>query len=63
MVDPRFEEVKNIVIREASSWESVPQSSVEEAVRVVLPPYKWNTNGMRMSQHGMAGPSREGLNW
>lgn len=38
MVDPRFEEVSILVVRKASSWESVPQSSDswEKTVRMEL---------------------------
>lgn len=48
MVDPRLEQVK-IVIEEASSWESIPQSSgsSEEASQVELTFHQWNTKGIR----------------
>lgn len=49
LVDPKLKEV-DCNGREASSWESAPQSdsSGEEAVWVEFPPYQRNMKGMNM---------------
>lgn len=46
-LNPRLEQVKSVEIRDASCWESVPQSagSWEEVTRVDLMEYKGNEAG------------------
>lgn len=68
MVDPRFEEVKLIVIREAYFKEFVSKanSSWEENVQAGLAPYQWNMNRMKMSKPcvpAMKRSSCEALDW
>lgn len=47
-VDTGIEVAKVLVIGEASLQESVPQSSLKEAVCVEFPSYQGNTNEVRM---------------
>lgn len=65
MVDPKLEQVKILMILEASSWEAVQQSSGywEEAFRVELTYYQFNTKGIslvRYNLRAMTCVSREG---
>lgn len=64
MVKPRLEQAQIIVIWEATSWVSVPQSSVPcgESARVKLVFQQWYTKEMRMvpyNVHDIAGVNRE----
>lgn len=47
-VNPKHEQVKNIVIGKTSTWELVTQSSdlLKEAVRLELTSHQWKTGGM-----------------
>lgn len=66
MIDP--EEIKFVVIVEASCWEPVPQSSgsCEECARVKHTFDKWNMKGLMSVQytdHDVASLSWEGSYW
>lgn len=65
MLYTRLEEAKIIVIGVTSFWEFFLQSKSFGGNAVKLPPHKWNTKDMRMSQTSlcsMVSPSRKCMN-